>query len=118
MLQLPHSIPLSEHIQPVKLPETCDDFENLEYVYAAGNGQTNLDRPVTDLRLKHATFQVASREQCDFILDGEIHSSASIICGFSPVGRSLGAGDSGRKPSRNNPNRCSELFFSLKKIEL
>lgn len=97
LLRLRHDIELSEYIYPVSLPQSCDDFEEFEDVYAAGNGQTSLNRPPRDLRLKQATFQVFSRQQCDHILRTEVQSSASIICGFSKVGRSLGNGDSGRK---------------------
>lgn len=86
----------------MRLSQNCDDFELFEHVYAAGNGQTNLSQPPTDLRLKQATFQVFSREQCDFILRGEILSSAPIICGFSENGASLGGGDSGKQLRANS----------------
>lgn len=96
MLELPFKIKLDDVVRPAKLPQNCQNIEKSELVYSAGNGRTIFNARIRDLRLRQATFEVLSHDECDYMLGRDVPSVESLICAISRNGQIMAAGDSGK----------------------
>lgn len=94
LIQLSGRTKFTKHIQPGKLPADCGKLSDFETVTVAGAGLTSFEQQNPDGALRHTDLFAIPQDQWINLL--KFHAEAdSLICAYSPSGKSICHGDSG-----------------------